>query len=125
MRKYPWDATDGSPSTAPSGCVHANWSGCAVGTGTSAVASYNGGRSPYGAFDMAGNVWEWVADYYAGTYGSTPVADPEGPATGTDRVVRGGYYGSGAADLRTSERPATPPTEVNYFLGFRCCRALP
>ena len=60
---------------------------------TSAVGSYLAGASPYGALDMAGNVWEWVNDWYNGSYYSvSPPVNPPGPATGSLRVLRGGGW---------------------------------
>ena len=58
---------------------------------TDAVGSYPAGASPYGALDMAGNVWEWLNDWYNGSYySSSPGSNPPGPATGSYRVLRGG-----------------------------------
>jgi len=64
---------------------------------TSAAGSYPAGASSYGALDMAGNVWEWVNDWYDSSYDScSPGSNPPGPVTGSYRVLRGGgwsYYG--------------------------------
>jgi len=65
-----------------------------VGTsGTAAVGSYSAGMSPYGSYDMAGNVWEWVQDWYATDYYQRgTVRNPKGPDNGGSRVVRGGSW---------------------------------
>jgi len=125
MRKYPWDTGDGSAAIEPTDCTYANWSGCSVATYTSAVGSYPAGASPYGAYDMAGNVWEWVSDWYAGSYAAGAVTDPTGPASGSLRVLRGGYFDSGAAYVRASERYYIAPSYADSTVGFRCCRSLP
>ena len=86
-RAYPWG--DAAPT-----CALANFhdNGYCVGD-TSAVGSYPAGASPYGALDMAGNVWEWVNDWYNGSYYSiSPGSNPPGPATGSYRVLRGGGW---------------------------------
>ena len=82
---YPWgDAFDASK---------ANTSESSVGT-TTPVGTYSpAGDSPYGVADVSGNVWEWVADWYAGDYYQTsPAENPQGPETGGFRVLRGGSF---------------------------------
>ena len=79
------------------------------------------GQSPYGAFDMAGNVWEWTADWYdAGYYAHSPSNDPVGPASGTLKVMRGGCWVSGANSLRSDCRKAELPALWAPNVGFRC-----
>jgi formylglycine-generating enzyme required for sulfatase activity len=113
-RKYPWG--NGAPS-----CTLTNMGG--GGGAAEPVGSHPTGSSPSGALDMAGNVMEWVADWYgASYYAASPAADPTGPATGTERIYRGGGFLGGPLPLRTSSRYATAPdTPLNYG-GFRCAR---
>jgi len=76
----------------------------------------------YGLYDMAGNVYEWVADWYAADYYTKPPAvDPAGPDSGTERVLRGGSWGSYPRYLRVSFREKRKPAGREYF-GFRCAR---
>ena len=74
----------------------------------------------YGIFDMAGNVWEWTADYFSETYfQNVPATDPPGPESGKDRVIRGGSYDSAAEKhLRLSFRKGYGKPWDN--IGFRC-----
>lgn len=87
------------------------------------VGSYENGRSPYGVYDMAGNVWEWVWDWYAqDTYRVGPTSNPRGPLAGRLKVVRGGSYTATAAEAKTTARFREHPESVFPFLGFRCAK---
>ncbi len=109
---YPWG------NAAPS-CNLANYWGCTG--GTQPVGSFPAGASPYGVLDMAGNVWEWVSDWYSDSYYSgSATNNPTGPASGTHKVVRGGswlYYEWG---LRASYRFRGSPVSTDGSYGFRC-----
>ena len=79
--------------------------------------------SPYGGHDMAGNVWEWVADWYDTTYYQrSPERNPRGPDAGQSRVLRGGAWYNLPIDLRSASRNDYSPDDRNYFIGFRCAR---
>jgi formylglycine-generating enzyme required for sulfatase activity len=119
-RAYPWG--DGAPS-----CSLANsWPSSACVGDTSAVGSYPVGASPYGALDMAGNVSEWVNDWYdSDYYGVSPGSNPPGPAIGSYRAERGGAWGNGQGgpwSVRTAIRKWSRPDICSYSLGFRCAR---
>jgi formylglycine-generating enzyme required for sulfatase activity len=93
-------------------------------TDTSPVGNYPGNASPYGALDMAGNLWEWVADWYkADYYGSSPERNPQGPASGNQRAKRGGAWGDRQQDIRSATRHALDPAISDGSVGFRCARA--
>ena len=92
---------------------------------TSKVDAYPNGVSAYGAFDMAGNVWEWVADIYDANYYASltaPLANPLGPTTGQFRVIRGGSWQSNGFTLRSSRRSWNDPSSANVYIGFRCAK---
>ena len=99
-----YDQDDGYPNTAP-------------------VGSFPKGKSRWGLQDVVGNVWEWVSDYYAAydKAGAAPAQDPKGPATGEDRVIRGGAWnGSMPSWVRPSFRFHAAPDARTYGFGFRC-----
>lgn len=114
-RIYPW-------GDAPPDCRRANMGGRLSCVGdTDIVGRRRSGQSPVGAFDMAGNAWEWVEDWYAADYYERgPSEDPQGPAGGTLKVMRGGCWESGASSLRVSCRKAELPKAWADNVGFRC-----
>ncbi len=107
---FPWhvlDVKDGYAETAP-------------------VGTYPKGASPYHVLDMAGNVWEWTADWYsANTYREPPLRNPVGPEEGTWRVARGGSWLDGVhvrtlVSARSANRHYQGPDTARSDLGFRC-----
>ncbi|MCB0174490.1 MAG: SUMF1/EgtB/PvdO family nonheme iron enzyme [Anaerolineae bacterium] len=130
-RRYPWGNTDLD-------CTKASYFGCentlkpydATGPRcgyssycrTTRVDDYLAGASPYGALNMVGNVWEWVADKYSPTYyAHSPSQNPTGPSEGEFGVRRGGGTKSLSSDLRVTSRASGQGH--HYFdgqMGFRC-----
>ena len=108
-------------------CDNANYEGC-VGD-TTPVGSYESGISDYGIYDMAGNVWEWVADIYQSDYYLTlgeNVVDPQGPVSGDYRILRGGSWYSSPYDNRSSGRlDIWFDAFISGVTGFRCAMDAP
>jgi formylglycine-generating enzyme required for sulfatase activity len=91
---------------------------------TSRVGSYELGRSYYGLYDMAGNVWEWVQDYFIDDYYSkSPKSDPPGPAKENSfgqRIIRGGCFKDDQATVNTYVRMPVGIDWYEWSTGFRC-----
>ncbi len=85
------------------------------------VGSYEAGKSPYGVHDTAGNVYEWVADWYdPAYYEKSPAKNPKGPDTGTYRVLRGSGWAVETPLVRIFTRIKSDPMNRNDSTGFRC-----
>jgi formylglycine-generating enzyme required for sulfatase activity len=112
---------------AITGCATSDAAAGAIGwfSGNSAISIHPVSqklKNAWGLFDMAGNVYEWANDWYSLSLGAGKASDPWGPATGTNKVVRGGGFNSDARYLRAANRePATGPQSANT--GFRCVRS--
>ena len=100
------------------------WYGGNAGNTTHAVKTK--AANGRGLYDLSGNVWEWVWDYYQSNYEALSASDPIGPTTGTVRVVRGGAWHNTAADARVATRNIfTPADRYDIRLGFRIVRSNP
>jgi len=119
MRTFPW-------GEQPASCAYAVMKevllGCGL-NGPGPIASVLEASSPYGVLDMAGNVSEWVGDYYSSAYYlGSPASDPKGPSVGATRSHRGGSFISTSVGLRTSARNYLQPDGYGTDVGFRCCQ---
>jgi formylglycine-generating enzyme required for sulfatase activity len=85
-----------------------------------AVGSHPAGKSPYDVDDLAGNVSEWVADWYAEAFARSDVRDPQGPETGTGKGIRGGGWYDPPDRLMAAQRYFASPEHRSDDIGFRC-----
>ncbi|MCX4243459.1 formylglycine-generating enzyme family protein [Paraliomyxa miuraensis] len=121
--EYPWG--NGPQPTCTLAVMDEDGPGCTMAT-TWPVGSKPLGASPYGALDMAGNVREWVSDWYASSYEEGAVNNPTGPGSGTQRVMRGGsLHDNSPFAFRTADRSKSAPDTANFTIGFRCVWDLP
>jgi len=87
------------------------------------VNKYDNAVSPYGTYQMLGNVAEWVADWYDKDYYATaPDRNPKGPERGTQKAFRGGGWMDSTTTMRAAMRNGTDPTVKINWMGFRCAR---
>jgi formylglycine-generating enzyme required for sulfatase activity len=125
-RVYPW-------GNDPPTCDRANFAPhgarCAPlvnATSTEPVGSHSTNAGPYGHLDLAGNLWQWMSDWYSPTYyASSPSSDPRGPSTGDAHAKRGGSLIDEAFRLRTSRRWHHPTNDPVEDVGFRCAKSAP
>ena len=115
---YPWGNED--PVCTPGAAKGALWLDCS-GRNTAPVGTF--APNGYGLHNMAGNVQEWVADwydrYYWDNFSESLPDNPTGPASGEQRVLRGGYWAKSPL-VKNAERNKSSPTYQNYGVGFRC-----
>ncbi len=116
-RKYPWGSDDPGPLFAN----FASGVSFSYSKSLAAVGSYESGKSPYGVYDMVGNVWEWVLDNYDKAYYQVATAkNPAGPASADYKVIRGGSWSKRPAVARSAGRMYVAPSTRSNSLGFRC-----
>ncbi len=132
-RNYPWGgratAADITNGWDPSCCANLSNSAplpmSGMQDGPWPVGTFVQGVSPYGAWDMAGNVWEWCRDWYAPGYDPTATTNPTGPTTGSYRVLHGGSWNDIAVSCRCAFRYFLAPTDAGNYAGFRYVIAAP
>jgi formylglycine-generating enzyme required for sulfatase activity len=116
---FPWGQRPPTPALAMFGQYHVHEIPIVA-----SVDSGEEGRSPYGLHHMAGNAAEWVEDWFGIDYYATmPDRNPQGPANGRYKVVRGGSWKSAPALLRTATRGGASPDQRAATIGFRCARS--
>jgi formylglycine-generating enzyme required for sulfatase activity len=125
-RWYPWgfEPVDGKRANYCDASCEFSWKDKKQSDGyrhLSPVDAYELGKSPYGVYDLAGNAWEWVRDWYDGEYyRKSPERNPVNDAEAQYRVVRGGSWDSDPSFLRASYRGWREPESRTHFVGFRC-----
>ena len=128
-RIYPWgDQFDGTRLNFCDAHCQRSWQDQASNDGyryTAPVGHSTGDKSPYGAYDMAGNVREWVADWYdKNYYKNSPTRNPPGPASGEQAVLRGGGWVNTARNVRVPFRSRLEPAHRYGYVGIRCAKTL-
>jgi formylglycine-generating enzyme required for sulfatase activity len=115
-RIYPWGSDPPSPEHARFGQPYEK---PVYRDGVVRVGTYSKGVSPFGIYDLSGNVWEWVGDWYADSF-RRDVRDPKGPDKGTHKVMRGGGWYDAADRITATKRMYAEPARRDDEVGFRC-----
>jgi formylglycine-generating enzyme required for sulfatase activity len=118
-RKYPWGNDVPSAGQARFGQPSQNE---VYRDGVAQVGTHATDQSPFGVYDLAGNVSEWVADWYADSFPRAEVRNPPGPETGTAKVLRGGGWYDPSDRITTTKRWYARPEHRSDAIGFRCAR---
>ena len=120
-RIYPWGNDPVTGNRSNYGIANVTfWEGPAT---LAKKDQYDHGRSPYGAYEMAGNVWEWVQDFYDESYyKNSPAKNPTGPSAGSSRVIRGGSWQNQPDTLRSSNRMKHVQDQQRVYIGIRCAK---
>ncbi|MGY0217641.1 formylglycine-generating enzyme family protein [Endozoicomonadaceae bacterium StTr2] len=123
QRTYPWGWEEPDCKRAVVDSPNAGALGCKTGN-TMNVGSKPEGQSPYGAMDMAGNLWEWTADWHSESYyNQSPERNPKGPEQGHYKTARGGdFFSRQGYEVRTTSRFPYYPSNYSIAIGFRCAR---
>ncbi|MCW5800366.1 MAG: formylglycine-generating enzyme family protein [Nitrospira sp.] len=120
-RMYPWG--DAHPTRGYANAGHTKWHGYDTLTN---VGQFELGKTPNGVYDLAGNLWEWVADWYDATYYQfSPRDNPSGPSAGPLRALRGGAWNNDAKSIRSANRAGYAPDARRNDVGFRCAKDAP
>jgi formylglycine-generating enzyme required for sulfatase activity len=124
-RLYPWGNEAPSCDNTVMDTALAGQLGCGTGNSLN-IGSKPAGASPYGAMDMAGNLWEWVNDWYdEDYYANSPTDNPQGPATGSYKITKGGdFFSRQGYEVRIAGKFQYYPTNPSPAIGFRCARSL-
>lgn len=120
-RMYPWG--EAHPTRGHANAGHTKWHGYDTLTN---VGQFELGKTPNGVYDLAGNLWEWVADWYdASYYQFSPRENPPGPSAGPLRALRGGAWNNDAKTIRSTNRAGYAPDARRNDVGFRCAKDAP
>ncbi|MDH5428380.1 MAG: formylglycine-generating enzyme family protein [Nitrospirota bacterium] len=118
--RFAWG--DVEPTTEHANFNQLHWRGEAT---LVQVGIYEKGKSPYGIYDVAGNVWEWVSDWYeVDYYQKSPPRNPQGPETGTYKAVRSSGWQGETPQMRVFTRIKSLPNDRNNSTGFRCAKGV-
>ena len=120
-RTYPWGSEPPSSTLANFDRSKDTWERELYETRLKTVGTYEKGKTPEAVYDMAGNVWEWVGDWYSKDYyKESPTRNPKGPSSGKEKVVRGGSWGRYPGGLRSAIRDRLAPSKRYAYHGVRC-----